>query len=194
MLHMAEIRTFICFELPKDVKKVILELQNRLRTFGKGVAWSRIDGVHLTLKFLGNVEEERIESIAAAVARACDGGTPIDMTLGEAGAFPNVKHPRVFWLGINESSGRLLTLQRNIESALAQFDFPKDERPFSPHLTLGRVKHLDEPEKIARALSVYRPPALSFTVDEVAVMKSELLQAGAAYTPLHKIKLNGAEV
>lgn len=190
---MAEIRTFICFELPKDVKKVILELQNRLRTFGKGVAWSRIDGVHLTLKFLGNVEQERIESIAAAVARACNGGAPLDMTLAQAGAFPNVKHPRVYWLGVNEPTGRLLTLQQNIESALAEFDFPKDERPFSPHLTLGRVKHLDEPEKIARALSMYQPPAVSFTVDEVVVMKSELQQAGAEYTPLHRIKLDGAD-
>jgi RNA 2',3'-cyclic 3'-phosphodiesterase len=186
---MAEIRTFICFELPENIKAALLQVQDRLRPLGHGVSWARIDGIHLTLKFLGDVEESRIDAVAAAVERVCGGEAPLPMSLAGAGAFPNLKRPRVYWVGISEPSGRLLSFQQKIDEALTKLDFPKETRPFSPHLTLGRVKFPDQPEKIAQAIEAYHPAALPFTVDEIVVMKSDLKPSGAVYTPLRRIAL-----
>jgi RNA 2',3'-cyclic 3'-phosphodiesterase len=187
---MAEIRTFICFELPENIKAALAQVQDRLRPLGHGVSWSRIDGIHLTLKFLGDVDESHIDAVAAAVKRVCAGQAPLEMALAGAGAFPNLKRPRVYWAGIGESSGRLLILQKKIDEALAELGFPKETRPFSPHLTLGRVKFLDQPEKIAQTIEAYHPEVLPFTVDEIVVMKSDLKPSGAIYTPLRRISFD----
>lgn len=186
---MAEIRTFICFELPESVKAALSQAQDHLRPLGHGVSWARIDGVHLTLKFLGDVEESRIDAVAAALEQAGAGCQPLKLSLAGIGAFPNVKRPRVYWVGVSEPSGRLLKLQADIEASLAELDFPKEKCPYSPHLTLGRVKLLAHPEKIAQAIETYNPVPLSFSADEIVVMKSGLKPSGAVYTPLRRIAL-----
>ncbi len=183
------IRTFICFELPKDVQREIGELQSRLKGLGRGVRWVRPQGIHLTLKFLGDVEEELIDAIGEGVAKASQGTSPIAITLKGSGAFPNFKRPRVFWVGVDEPSGQLIRLQAAIEDELAGLGFDKEQRSFSPHLTIGRVRSHDGLNAVINALQEIKLEPMTFTANRVVVMQSQLRPGGSVYTPLKTIKL-----
>ncbi len=186
---MAMIRTFICFELPEHVKNTLDELQSELKRYGRGVRWVRPQGIHLTLKFLGDVEANLIDRIGDGVKRASNGMSPIDIRLQQAGAFPNFKRPRVFWVGIDEPSGRLPGLYAAIEDAMAGLGFAKEQRPFSPHLTIGRVKSHDGLNAVIEALKDVKLSPMKFTAGRVVVMQSQLRPGGAVYTPLKIIEL-----
>ncbi len=186
---MAKLRTFICFELPSRITSAISELEDNLRPLSRGVRWSRPEGIHLTLKFLGDVEESQIDAIALAVQEACENIPAFDIFLEGAGAFPNARQPRVFWLGVKEPSGRLESVQRDIENALEPLGFAREKRAFSPHLTLGRVKFPDHLDRVSQYLEEHALNSLSFRADTVVLMKSTLKPQGAVYTPLFTIHL-----
>jgi len=183
------IRTFICIELPSDIKGRIAELQQDLKKFGRGVRWSRPDGIHLTLKFLGDVESDKMKEIGERVAVACKGIAPFHIELAQLGAFPNFKRPRVFWLGADEKGGFLARLQKATESQLSEIGFPKEARDFSPHLTIGRVKSGDGLDALCKALQNERIEPMPFVVKQVVVMQSQLRPSGPLYTPLNVINL-----
>ncbi len=185
---MAEVRAFICFELPEEVKEELKRVQNLLKARIDGVSWVRPEGIHLTLKFLGDIPVERIDETAAAMEGACRGESPMTMTLSELGAFPNLKRPRVYWAGIEEPSGRLSALQKKLDGALAELGFEREARPFSPHLTLGRVKR-PEANLGREALAGCRLETISFTPADAVLMKSDLRPSGAVYTPLRRVAL-----
>lgn len=187
---MESIRTFICFELPEEVRHHLRDLIIYLKTFGRGVRWVRHDGIHLTLKFLGSVEGNRIEEIAREVQAVSSSYQPFSIKLAGKGAFPNFNRPRVFWVGIDEPTGTIAAIQSDIEDRLATLGFKKEERKFSPHLTLGRVK-FDDPSvrKIAGELQRMKMDQLEFSANEIVIMKSDLQPNGAVYTPLEKIPL-----
>jgi 2'-5' RNA ligase len=186
---MPDIRTFICFEIPVPVKEQIVKLQNELKSLGRGVRWVNPDGIHLTLKFLGDVPEKEIDKIAEAVKSSVKRFSPITIKIVNAGAFPDFKRPRVIWIGVEEPTGQLGEIHKVIEQELEKLGYERENRKFSPHLTLGRVKSNDGIEKISNKLSNMEINFGEFTAVEIIIMKSELKPSGAVYTSLFKIKL-----
>lgn len=186
---MDEIRTFICFELPAEVKSELKRVQDILRPQLGGVSWVKAEGIHLTLKFLGEVPSANLKAIAEAVQTTSAGFAAVILRLNGLGAFPSLQRPRVYWAGAAVQSGNLTGLQQSLEEALAKLGFPKEDRPFSPHLTLGRVKQFERRPSPAEVLGRVQLQPLEFTCGELVLMRSDLKPSGAEYTPLQKFPL-----
>ncbi len=186
---MAYIRTFICFEIPSGIRNEIRELQAQLKPLGRGVRWVNPDGIHLTLKFLGKVQENNLDDIASAVQQAVTSCRPAEVTVKGAGAFPNFRNPRVYWVGVNEPAGEMVRCQQAIETELEKLGYDKENRRFSPHLTIGRIKDSDGIDSVSNELQTIVKEFGAFTADKVIVMKSELKPSGAVYTPLYHINI-----
>ncbi|MBN2356224.1 RNA 2',3'-cyclic phosphodiesterase [candidate division KSB1 bacterium] len=184
-----KIRTFVCIDIPAVIREKLAHLQDELKPLGRGVSYTRPAGIHLTLKFLGDVEAVRIDEIARGVQIAAGGINAFPIQLKDVGAFPNFRRPRVFWVGVHEPSGRLSQLQNNIEVELDALGWAREQRPFSPHLTVGRVKSFQNMEEIIEKFQAHSFPQQQFIAAEVTVMRSELKPSGAEYTPLKIIKL-----
>ncbi len=192
------IRTFVAVELPAEICKRLADTQAQLRgamgAAEKAVRWSRADGVHLTLQFLGDVPSGSIDAILGGVRAGCAGAMPIDLILGGVGAFPTVEKPRVLWLGLNGDAPQLQTLQVAISKQLGALGYQPD-KPFKPHITLGRIREhatRDELAGISRALQVVEGKSTShpiFTVRQVSLMKSDLQPAARVYTALGVVEL-----
>lgn len=184
-----KIRTFICIEIPAPIKEKLTSLQNTLKSLGHGVSWTRTDGMHLTLKFLGDVDSTQIDIIADAVQRATIGMSPFFISIVGAGGFPNLHKPRVLWVGVEQRHGVVVEMQQKIEEELTKVGIPKEERKFSPHLTLGRVKIFQGVDGICNRLKELSFAEETFQVSEIVVMRSDLKSDGAVYTPLKTIEL-----
>ena len=190
---MAEIRAFIAIELPESVRAQLGRIQGQLKPGHEGVVrWVDPKGVHLTLKFLGNIAESQVPAVADAVRGAAKVGRfPVEV--GRPGAFPSLQAPRVVWVGVGGDLEKLAALQRAIDGALARLGFPPENRPFSPHLTLGRVRETAskaERRALGEAVGHLRIEALTpVEMDSVSVMRSQLTPSGAIYTCLASIPL-----
>jgi 2'-5' RNA ligase len=185
-------RCFIAICLPDMLKRGLAEVQDSLKVPGIQVGWARPDGIHLTLKFLGEVEEKDISRISGALSRAVDGVAPFVGTLRGVGCFPGMSTPRVVWIGIEEPEGILRRLQQNIEKSMEDIGFPAENRSFKPHLTLGRVRSLIHREALIRQIEKNKDPDLgSFEVREVHVMQSILKPEGAVHVTLASVVLKG---
>ena len=185
------IRAFVALELSADMKHSLQDLAQKLRPELPGVRWVRPEGIHLTLKFLGDVEQNQLPEIEAALCRACAPHAPFTLSIGDMGCFPNHRRPRVLWVGVQDQGESLSGLQRAVERAIAPLGFSPDRRGFHPHLTLGRVKNArPSARKQAEwaALGDYTARAKvrvgHMRVDTVHLMQSELHPSGAVYTEL----------
>jgi 2'-5' RNA ligase len=167
--------------MPPQVRSALAGLIERLRPVTRGVRWVRADGVHLTLRFLGEVEAHRLEAIVSAVRSGTAGHPPLRMRTDGLGTFPERGRPRVAWLGLVDEAGTLASLRDALERALERAGFARETRAFHPHLTLGRVRAGADP---AAVLSRTPPPApVPFEADEFVLMESEVGPQGARYTP-----------
>ena len=185
------IRTFIAIKISNSIRERIGEFQSRLRQIRGNVKWVRPKSIHITLKFLGDVEEGRIEQISQLVEKAADGVGSFTISVGGVGAFPNERHPRVLWIGVDEGSDILSDLASRIDMALSQLGFEKEKRKYSAHLTIGRVRSPKGIESTIKTMISEGFQQESFEVDEIDVMKSQLHPTGEEYTVLHQIKLKG---
>lgn len=185
---MDTVRAFTAIELDERLRNKLGDLQDRLHgDVPPGlVRWVRPEGIHLTLKFLGDVPAVQVPEIAQALQQACAKHAPFECAVSELGCFPNTTRPRVVWVGIQESGGVLAALQRDVDRAVAALGFEPEQRRFHPHLTLGRVKSRDR-EAIA-ALGEYvsraRVKVGTIQANAVHLMRSDLLPGGAVYTAL----------
>lgn len=184
-------RVFIAIKLPDPIKTALAALQAELRQVSAKVSWTRLENLHLTLKFLGEVEAQRIPEVASACAAAALDAPPFAIGLQGTGGFPNLKHPRVLWIGLTGGIVALRTLHRTLDANLQTLGFEKEAHAFNPHLTLGRVKSLENISVATAKLLAYQLPELSFPVRELVVMQSQLHAAGAIYTPLARCGLHG---
>lgn len=184
---MAEtLRAFIAIELPPEVTQHLLNLVQHLRRQGPpGVRWVRPEGIHLTLKFLGSIEVERVQSIVEALERSAQGQRPFRLHLQGVGAFPRLQAPRVLWVGLGGDVEALHRLQQRVEESLTALEFPMEGRPFSPHLTLGRVREPLPPhdrELLATVLGrLSVDGTLAIPAERVSLIRSTLLPSGASY-------------
>ncbi len=186
---MEEIRAFIAIELPPEIKVELASIIERLKAgHERSVKWVNAEGIHLTLKFLGNVSRDRVLDINSSIESVCGILSPFSLTLKGLGAFPNLKSPRVAWIGIGGDVGKVVELQKMIDRAMSSLGFIPEKRPFSPHLTLGRVRDRatrDEKAMICDSISSSRQVSRQqFSVRSVSLMQSTLTRSGAIYTQL----------
>jgi len=179
-------RTFIAIGLPGPIKTELAKLQNELRRAQADVSWTKPENLHLTLRFLGEVEEGRLEALKRVCAESAAEFAPFTLRLNGTGVFPNFRQPRVLWAGLAGEIDAAARLQRRLEEGVVSLGFGPEDKPFKPHLTVGRVKSGRNARQVAALAEIADLPALSFEVGEIVLMKSELHAAGARYTPLHK--------
>ena len=189
-----EIRSFIAIELPEEAKEGLARLRGKLeRDEHKFVKWVEPESIHLTLKFLGNIFPSQVAKVTEGMKSAAQGLAPFHVEISSTGAFPNLKQPSVFWVGITGETDRLLELQRNIDSALVPLGFTKEDRPFVPHLTLARIRQGTSPAE--RRTFGELVSASSFEdkyyieVTSINLLKSQLTPAGAIYSRLTTVRL-----
>jgi len=190
-----EIRSFIAIELPEEVREGLARLRKELeRDEHKFVKWVAPGGLHLTLKFLGNIPSKRVTEIYEAIAEAAQGISPFHLEISGLGAFPSLRQARVFWVGIGGEVDKLSKLQQNIDSALAVLGFAKEERPFVPHLTLARIRPGASPLERRRfgelVDSTIFEDKYHIEVEAISLMRSQLTPVGAVYTRLSAVELD----
>jgi len=182
-------RTFIAVELREELKKKIGELQTPLKKLGADVSWVKPENVHATLKFLGEVTEDKIEKVSSGTKKALEGIKAFNLSLKDLGCFPSIKRPRVVWIGVEKGKEELALMAKKIEQEMEAIGYPRENREFSPHLTIGRVKSPKNIEKLAEQIKTTNFQTEEIEIIEVVVMRSQLNPAGAIYTPLIKIPL-----
>ncbi len=186
-------RTFIALELDEALQRYLSGTIRQVAAALPRLNWVNPAGIHLTLAFLGELSDEQLTQASQAAASAAQNIAPFDYRLSHLGIFGSPRQPRVFWVGIEDPSGRLQNLQHAINAELVQRGFEVDTRPFSPHLTLARIKvplQAEEQQRLQHILHArqFSSSAL-YHVQQVSVMKSELARTGATYTSLHNYQL-----
>ncbi|MFH1015728.1 MAG: RNA 2',3'-cyclic phosphodiesterase [Chloroflexota bacterium] len=191
---MEEIRSFIAIELPDELKAALTRLQAQLKASDPpSVKWVDAYGIHLTLKFLGNVTFKQIEEITRAMAKAAAGISPFRLEVKDLGVFPGPTRVRVVWVGLGGEIDRLTQLQEKIEADVAPLGFLPEGRPFTPHLTLARVREQATPqerESLGQLITNTKATIdYAFTVDSVNLIRSILSREGALYSRLATVPL-----
>jgi len=186
------IRSFLAIELPKPILKKIEEVQGDLRSTHADVRWVSPEKIHLTLKFFGNIEESRIDLILKSIEEPIRDTSPFSLNVHGIGAFPHLKNPRVIWMGLVDGKEDLASFQKQIEKQLEKIGFQPEDRPFHPHLTLGRMKSSQGKEELVGRMEKYREEEFGdFQVERATLFKSNLRPTGPIHTPLKEMKLGG---
>lgn len=181
-------RVFCAVALPDELRSRVAERVRKLREEfpDARASWEKPEKLHITLKFLGDIEPARVEDLSGAAARAAASIEPFELTIDTPGTFPSQGQPRVLWLRIGDVSGRLALMQRALEAECAAVGFPREPRPFLPHLTLARVRSPRGTRELAAAHRKTPFEPQRFEVSELVVMRSELGPGGSRYTPLSR--------
>jgi 2'-5' RNA ligase len=184
------IRSFVAIDLPDAVKDELRAVSEQLdgQVPGGSVRWTRVSGIHLTLKFLGDVDEANLPEIEGTLAQVGQRHAPFTISVGGVGCFPNLKNPRVVWVGIQDETGILLALQRDVEKSLAPLGFEREKRAFHPHLTLGRTRRgiwSSDQRRIGEIIAGAEVGELGhIRAESFGLIRSDLRPDGAVYTPL----------
>lgn len=187
---MEKIRTFVAIFPPVKIRRLLSQLANRLAESEADVKWVSEENFHITLKFLGGVEPDSLKCIYEVVHMVTQSINSFEVHLSKIGAFPNIRCPRVIWTGITAGTSELKALADLLECHLERIGFPRENRSFSPHMTLGRVKSPRNASKLSQALEQVRDEDFGdFEVNLVSVMKSDLKPAGPIYTPMVEFPL-----
>lgn len=194
---MEQIRSFVAVELPENVKSGLRALQESLKSAAPTCAkWVDPESIHLTLKFLGNVDTGKIDSIIQALNKAACTVPPFHLELKGLGAFPDLRRIQVVWVGLAGDLEKLQALQQQVESGLASLGFPPEGRRFVPHLTLARMREMVSPlerKALSESLSgIKMDTNLTIPVDCISLMRSQLTRSGAIYSCLSTVKLKSS--
>jgi RNA 2',3'-cyclic 3'-phosphodiesterase len=191
---METIRAFIAIELSEEVKKALANLQSRLKSGCHApVKWTDSEGTHLTLQFLGNIDSGLVGQITSAIEAAARNTHPFQLKVSGMGVFPNPTRVRVVWVGLQSDVEILAQLQKRIGEALTPLGFKPEERAFTPHLTLGRVRDEAGPEErqiLGRLIAGTKDNIdVALDVKSVHLFRSQLRPTGAVYTRLATVEL-----
>lgn len=184
------IRTFIAVELPEGVRAALVgSIREVARRWDEGgVRWVGEENMHLTLRFLGDTDPDQVPALSAGLSRVIGEEEVFELGLREMGCFPNPRRPRVIWVGLQDEGERLGGLQKGVERLVCDHGWEGEKRAFRPHLTLGRVRDRAQPPG---GEWMRDPEELSFQVERVLLIQSELRRSGAVYTVLHAAMLGG---
>ncbi len=185
------VRSFVALELNDEVRQALTELLQQLQQLNAAVKWVEPHNLHLTLKFLGEVPEEQFPKISGALQTISMATAPFTFVVQRTGGFPDLKRPRVLWVGV-EPVSPLLRLQQQVEQAMATLGFPPEGRAYHPHITLGRVKALAGIHRVQAVLKEYAEAVFgAVTVTDLTLFRSDLSREGPTYTPLARFPLQG---
>ncbi|MHC1784268.1 MAG: RNA 2',3'-cyclic phosphodiesterase [Anaerolineaceae bacterium] len=191
VFHMNLVRAFLAIEIPADIQQKLKLLTSRLsRGPNSPVRWVKSDNIHLTLKFFGDTEVSRLEKLNACLRQEMVEQVPFELEVGGFGAFPNLNRPRVFWCGL-KMTPELKAIVEMVESASTAMEFEPENRPFSPHLTLGRRSERAVPGALQDIVTAFRgfpaEPIGTVSVSELVIFRSQLSPGGSIYTPIFQI-------
>ena len=190
---MEPIRSFIAIELPDELKRALGQLESRLKTAQfSSIKWVNPGSIHLTLKFLGTIDTDQIEAITRVMAESTRGVPPFCLAIKDLGVFPNLKRVQVVWVGITGEIAKIAQLQQNLESNLGRLGFTPESRPFTPHLTLARLRNQASPEErqiLGQLIASTSFQAGTIKVASISLMKSQLTREGAVYSRLRSVEL-----
>jgi 2'-5' RNA ligase len=181
-------RVFCAIELPSLVIEKISEHINRLRAAAPDspASWIRPENVHLTLKFIGEIAQNRVGDLSLAAATAVAGFLPFEIAIRNTGSFPKHGTPRVFWIGVDDHSGQLTQLQAKLDEECLRLGFEKEARPFNPHLTIARGRKPQGARALAAAHKEAGFASTEISVRELTVIRSELSSKGSNYTAISR--------
>lgn len=184
-------RTFIAIEVSEEIRNTLAQIEAHLKYAGADVKWVRPDIVHMTVKFLGEIDEKKAGEVKASLDSVARTTKPFELTLKDIGAFPKIANPRVIWVGLGKGASESTELALKVDEALSGIGFQKEERPFSPHLTIGRVRSAPNKaklaEKMASAASSFQLSAVSpHRVSSLILFRSTLTPQGSIYTKIHE--------
>ncbi len=191
---MEQVRSFIAIELPDELKQGLTQLEAQLKMSKQPwVKWVDPYSIHLTLKFLGSIAVDRISEITGAMEEATQGISPFHLEVKDLGVFPNLRRVQVVWVGISGEVDKLSQLQQHLESNLARLGFAPETRPFTPHLTLARLRNqasLDERQRFGQLVASTKfESAHTIEVDAINLMRSQLTREGAIYSRISSVRL-----
>jgi 2'-5' RNA ligase len=152
-------------------------------------SWSRVENIHLTLKFFGNVTLDQVEAISAAASRTVKEFSAFQVGVSDTGVFPRANRPQVLWIGVDDPSGKLSALQEKFEEECAEEGFPKEGRAFRPHLTIARLRKREGARRLAEAHLSMKFEAIPMPVTKIVVFRSELSSKGSKYTAISENRL-----
>ena len=188
-----EVRSFLAFELPEEIKGIIAGVSSDLKKSALNLRWLKVSNIHLTIIFMGNMDPLVLEQMAQPISDVCLDHGPFDITLKGMGVFSNRRNPRVLWVGLGGHMERLAHFRDTLQNSLTPFGIKKEKRPFNPHLTLGRFRKGPKPgSRLDDLLTEYEN--LTSPVcprRELILFKSDLKPGGAVYTKLKTWPLTG---
>jgi 2'-5' RNA ligase len=193
-----QIRAFIAIELPSRLKLELGKLQTQLKMERQNwVKWVELNSIHLTLKFLGNIDIGSTGQITKEMEGAARGISPFFLEVKDLGVFPNLRRVQVVWVGLSGEIDKVAQLQQNLESNLEHLGFVPEKRRFTPHLTLARLRDQAKPEerqKFGQLITSTGFKSDPFKVDTISLMRSQLTSHGAVYSRLNTVQLIGLPV
>lgn len=187
------LRLFVAVEIPLEIRTRMYDVVAELKTTDADVRWEGIEKLHITLKFLGNTKEELLPQLAEVLEQVAQRFTPFDVRYGTIGRFPAKGQPRVIWIGVIEGQDVLTSLARVVDERMTGLGFSLEERPFHPHVTLGRVKGSRNIPLLLRSMESLTFESERTRVDQFSLMKSELKPSGSVYTLLNRFPVRNAE-
>jgi RNA 2',3'-cyclic 3'-phosphodiesterase len=180
------VRVFIAIPLPTDLKANLVALQQEFQPLPLAAAWVREAGLHVTVKFLGDVDSTQLKPIISCMTTIAQHCHPFSLSLAGVGVFPHESSPRVLWVGVQDASGDLQRMQQALDAQLMQLGFPSENRPFAPHLTLARLKRILRRGDFLAALKLHRETVLGqLHVGHIELVESRLHPSGARYSTVH---------
>lgn len=189
-------RAFIAIELPQIIRTALSKLQERLKQSGADVKWVEPRNIHLTLKFLGEIDEGQLGRIAQAMENTTAGKNAFSMRISSLGAFPKISFPRVIWVGITSGDGETKEIAGILEEKIQQLGIPKEKRQFSTHITIGRIRSAKNRETLVSLLNELTGSlvnlTLEFPVAGITLFKSTLSSGGPTYEALKNASLKDA--
>jgi RNA 2',3'-cyclic 3'-phosphodiesterase len=182
-------RLFIATPLSKETEEYLAKVIFELKQVRSKVKWVAAKNIHLTLKFLGDTEESKVEPIKAAIQKVADNSHSAKCTIDKLGGFPNLKRPRVIWAGISGEIDKIKSIASEIDNEMNRLGFEKEDRPFKSHLTLGRVKESSGLKDLTEAVTNYKLNPQNITFDKIILFKSTLTAGGPIYESLFEAEI-----
>lgn len=186
-------RTFIALELPKEIKDSLADIQEQLRASAADVKWVKPENIHLTLKFLGDINEQQLTQIISILEEIGRDKLSFDISLSTLGAFPKITFPRVIWVGIDKGDNETQDIAQVLEEKIAKVGIPREDRPFSSHITIGRLRSGLNREKLTKNLEGLQKNfgkyKKEFLVTKITLFKSTLVPSGPIYETLKEANL-----
>ncbi len=182
-------RSFIAVESNEEVQKSLTKVQKQLKRTGADLNLVSPENIHLTLRFLGDVSESRIDYVKDAVHNSIEVG-PFQAEVTGMGVFPEPGYIRVIWAGVDEGTEELEVLRKNLDENLAEIGISPDDKDFTPHFTISRVKSGKAKDKLNSIVGEYKDKVWgTVEVEDIVLMKSELKSEGPVYTPIETFEL-----